>query len=175
MSYGKYDPYGRQDLPSDEGWKLKDVVFLLGTLGAAGTLATVVLGTVVIGGGALLIIGVPLFLLFSPILVPGGIIATIVGGGFLTFLAFTAAAIGGAWWLWNYFTGKQPTGTETVEGAKGRVKGMVGYGQQKASDMMGYGQQKASDYTGYGQQKASDTTGYGQQQMPTGYRTGVAA
>jgi len=58
----------------------RDVVFLLGTLGAAGTLATVVIGGTVIGGGALLFLGVPLLLLFSPILVPGGIIATIVTG-----------------------------------------------------------------------------------------------
>nr|AGG78360.1 oleosin-1 [Cosmarium turpinii] len=164
MSYGKYDPHSRHELQSEQSWRLKDVVFLLGTLGAAGTLATVVIGTVVIGGGALLLLGTPIFLLFSPILVPLGIIATVVGGGFLTFLVVSGSALGGIAWLWNYFTGKHPYGSETVDYTAGRVKGAADYTMEKASETIGYVEHKAADLVGMGQQKTSETAGYAQQQ-----------
>eukprot|EP00850_Spirogloea_muscicola_P020743 SM000225S07022 [mRNA] locus=s225:115753:116592:+ [translate_table: standard] len=89
------------------GWKVRDVVFLLFTLGTIATIATVVIGGTVIGGGGFLL------LIRQAIRVCGGALALVLGGA--TFIGFLA-------WLWNWWTGEKPPGAEQLEKGINRSK-----------------------------------------------------
>ncbi|CAI7744052.1 unnamed protein product [Closterium sp. NIES-54] len=121
--YGGGRGEGKHMLPSQQGYRTRDILFLLGTLGIAGTIATVVTATTVIGGGGFLFLISPLLLLFSPILVPLAIFGTVVGGGALFMATMTAMGVGSLVWFINYMRGKKPIGAESLDYVAGGVKG----------------------------------------------------
>eukprot|EP00850_Spirogloea_muscicola_P023146 SM000332S12451 [mRNA] locus=s332:82180:83020:- [translate_table: standard] len=100
------------------GWKVRDVVFLLFTLGTIATIATVVIGGTVIGGGGFLLlirqaIGICVPLTIATVVIGGGALALVLGGA--TFIGFLA-------WLWNWWTGEKPPGAEQLEKGINRSK-----------------------------------------------------
>ncbi|CAI5505141.1 unnamed protein product [Closterium sp. Naga37s-1] len=132
--YGGGRGEGKHMLPShQQGYRTRDILFLLGTLGVAGTIATVVTGTTVIGGGGFLLLISPLLLLFSPILVPLAIFGTVVGGGGLFMATMTAMGVGSLVWFINYMRGKKPIGAESLDYVAGGVKGATEYVGDKVS------------------------------------------
>ncbi|CAI5930648.1 unnamed protein product [Closterium sp. NIES-64] len=131
--YGGGRGEGKHMLPSQQGYRTRDILFLLGTLGIAGTIATVVTATTVIGGGGFLLLISPLLLLFSPILVPLAIFGTVVGGGALFMTTMTAMGVGSLVWFINYMRGKKPIGAESLDYVAGGVKGATEYVGDKVS------------------------------------------
>eukprot|EP00270_Netrium_digitus_P003492 TRINITY_DN1406_c0_g1_i1.p1 TRINITY_DN1406_c0_g1~~TRINITY_DN1406_c0_g1_i1.p1 ORF type:complete len:159 (-),score=36.68 TRINITY_DN1406_c0_g1_i1:113-589(-) len=142
---GRYT--GLEEPYEKSGWRFRDYVVLAIWLGFLATIGTVVTAATVIGGGGLLLVGTPLLLLFSPILVPGGIILAIVTGGGLALAVATAAGIGLLVWVYNYFTG-QHVGAETFETLTGKTKEFTSKGIDTLQHATGYAKEQAGATAG---------------------------
>lgn len=68
-----------------------------------------------------LTVATPLFVIFSPVLIPAAITAFLLITGFLSSGGFGLAAISVLSWMYQYMTGKRPPGAEQLEYAKGRL------------------------------------------------------
>ncbi|KAG5048518.1 hypothetical protein JHK85_009621 [Glycine max] len=87
-----------------------------------------------------LIIATPLLVIFSPILVPAAFVLFLVASGFLFSGGCGVAAIAALSWIYNYVSGNQPAGYDTLDYAKG-------YLADKARDV----KERAKDYGSYAQ------------------------
>ncbi|KAL9660420.1 hypothetical protein QQ045_025234 [Rhodiola kirilowii] len=87
-----------------------------------------------------LTIATPLFVIFSPVLVPALIATLMIISGFLFAGGCGAAALVGFTWLYSYTTGKQPFGTSQIDYMKDEIGG-------KARDMKEF----VKDYAKAGQ------------------------
>ncbi|KAL9675434.1 hypothetical protein QQ045_003636 [Rhodiola kirilowii] len=90
-----------------------------------------------------LAIATPLFVLFSPVLVPALITIFMILTGFLFSGGSGTAALVGFTWLYNYVTGKRPVGTDQIDYMKDEIGG-------KAKDMKDF----VKDYAKAGQNRA---------------------
>lgn len=90
-----------------------------------------------------LAVATPLFVLFSPVLVPALITVVMIITGFMLSGGSGTAAIMGFTWLYNYVTGKHPVGTDQIDYMKDEIGG-------KARDMKDF----VRDYGKTGQQRA---------------------
>ena len=89
----------------------------------------------------------PLFLLFSPILVPAAIVTALAVTGFLTAGAFSLTAFSSISWLVSYLRGVRERAPEFVEHAKRRVQEAGGHVEQRAKEA---GQRRAQQQEGGG-------------------------
>ncbi|MCO5562444.1 hypothetical protein L7F22_016072 [Adiantum nelumboides] len=107
------------------------IALFLGGLAIAGIVITLVLLT-------------PVFLFFSPILVPAGIILFLCVAGVLTVAGAGVTFLSVVSWLYNYFKGRHPPGAdqfdharrravETAEAAKHRARELGSQVQSKAA------------------------------------------
>lgn len=94
-----------------------------------------------------LIIATPVLVLFSPVLVPAGIVLFLVTAGFLFSGACGVAAISTLSWIYNYVAGKHPPGADQLDYARSRIA-------NKARDM----KERAKEYGNYVQHKAQEAT-----------------
>ncbi|WOG84061.1 hypothetical protein DCAR_0103241 [Daucus carota subsp. sativus] len=94
-----------------------------------------------------LVIATPVLVLFSPILVPAGIVVCLVTAGFLFSGTCGVAAISLLSWIYNYVSGKHPPGSDQLDYARSRIA-------NKARDM----KERAQEYGTYVQQKATEAT-----------------
>ncbi|GLU01477.1 hypothetical protein SLE2022_187840 [Rubroshorea leprosula] len=114
----------------------------------------------IIGGGLLLLSGLtltgivialviatPLLVLFSPILVPAGIVTFLVATGFLFSGGLGVAGIAALSWMYNYATGKQPVGSDRLDRAKMMLSNTARDVKEKAKEYGQHGQQKAQEVT----------------------------
>ncbi|RAL52249.1 hypothetical protein DM860_016098 [Cuscuta australis] len=92
------------------------------------TLAATVIGLAVV---------TPLFVIFSPILVPAVAAALLVSIGFLSSGAFGLAAVSVLSWMYQYMTGKNPPGAAQLEYAKGRIGTTAREVKDKAAEKFG--------------------------------------
>ncbi|ESQ40690.1 hypothetical protein EUTSA_v10015089mg [Eutrema salsugineum] len=77
------------------------------TAGAA--LALLLFAGITLGGSAVgLAVSTPLFVIFSPILVPATIATTLLATGFTASGSFGATALSIFMWLYKRYTGKEP-------------------------------------------------------------------
>ncbi|MED6135493.1 Oleosin 1-like [Stylosanthes scabra] len=104
--------------------------------------------TAVVAGGSLLILAglllvgtvigltaiAPLFVIFSPVLVPAVIAVALLGLGFLASGSFGVAAITVLTWIYKYVTGKHPPGADQLDTARHKL-------MNKAREIKVYGQQ----------------------------------
>nr|ADB03184.1 oleosin I [Vernicia fordii] len=111
--------------------------------------------TAVTAGGSLLVlsgltltgtvigltIATPLFVLFSPVLVPAVITVFLIVTGFLASGGFGVAAISVLSWIYRYVTGKQPPGAESLDQARMKLAG-------KAREMKDRAEQLGQHVTG---------------------------
>ncbi len=130
---GGYDA-GMKTLMPQRGPSTSQVIAVLALLPVGGTLlalAGITLAGTVIG----LCIATPLFLVFSPVLLPAAITIGLAVAGFFTSGAFGLTALSSLSWVLNSF--RQATGTvpELADEAKRRMADMAGYVGQKTKDV----------------------------------------
>ncbi|KAH7440757.1 hypothetical protein KP509_03G009000 [Ceratopteris richardii] len=98
------------------------VAFVLGGLAIAGIVITLLLLT-------------PVFLFFSPILVPAGIILFLCVAGVLTAGGVGVTFLSVATWIYNYFKGRHPPGAEQIDLARRRAMEAAEAARQKAREL----------------------------------------
>lgn len=90
-------------------------------------------------------VAVPLFVLFSPVLVPATIVIGLAVAGFLTSGACALTALSSFSWVMNYIRQQQGTVPEQLDSAKQRVADMAGYVGQKTKEVGQGIENKAQD------------------------------
>ncbi|CAN6446125.1 unnamed protein product [Victoria cruziana] len=129
------------------------VVAVLALFPVGGTLLTLsgvtLTGTLI--GLALL---TPLFLLFSPVLVPAAILIVLSIAGFLTSGAFGLTAISSFSWLYKQVSGKGGSVVEQIEHAKRRAQEAAGQAAHRAQETAGHIGQRAREAGQAAQQRA---------------------
>lgn len=132
-----YQQRGEQQGPS--AGKILAVITLLPVGGTLLFLA----GLTFIGTLIGLALSTPVFLLFSPILVPAAITIGLAIAGFLTSGAFGVTGLSSLSWVFNYF--KRTSVPEQLDFAKRRVQDMAGYTGQKTKEVGQEIQSKAQE------------------------------
>ncbi|KAG8374307.1 hypothetical protein BUALT_Bualt11G0118100 [Buddleja alternifolia] len=117
------------------------------------------LATLVISGGILLLLTgltltaavlgliffAPLILVSSPIWIPIGILIFITIAGFVSFFGFGVASVAAGSWLYRYFRGFHPPGSDRVDYARTRIADTAGHVKDYAREYGGYLQSKVKD------------------------------
>ncbi|XP_028765364.1 oleosin 1-like [Neltuma alba] len=96
-------------------------------------LSALILAGTVIG----LTIVTPLFVLFSPVLVPALIALMLLGLGFTASGGFGVAAVTAITWIYRYVTGQHPAGSDQLQTARHKLT-------NKARDIKDYAQQNVT-------------------------------
>lgn len=123
-------------------------------VGSLLALAGLLLAGSVIG----LMIAVPLFLLFSPVIVPAALTIGLAMTGLLASGMFGLTGLSSISWVMNYLRGTRKSVPEQLEYAKRRMADAVGYAGQKGKEMGQHVQNKAQEAKQYDISKAHDTT-----------------
>ncbi|EHA8591720.1 oleosin 1 [Cocos nucifera] len=134
---------------------------LLGRLQDRAPTSTQVVGflTLVISGGFLLLLtgltltgtvaGLvffgPIILLTCPIWFPVAAVIFIAIAGFLSFCGFGVAVVAGATWLYRYFSGRHPMGSDRVDYARSRIADTASHMKDYAWEYGGYLHSRAKD------------------------------
>ncbi|KAL8118384.1 oleosin H2-like [Apium graveolens] len=103
------------------------------TLFPLGGLLLLISGIILTGTIIGLAVATPLFVIFSPVLVPAVLALGLAVTGFLTSGAFGITALSSLAWLVKYF--RQGQGYDAAEMAKQRAQGMAGYVGHRARDV----------------------------------------
>ncbi|KAH6798757.1 Oleosin family protein [Perilla frutescens var. frutescens] len=117
------------------------------------------LATLVISGGILLLLSgltltatvlgliffTPLILISSPIWVPAGFLIFVVVSGLLSFLGCGVAAVPAVSWIYRYFRGLHPPGSDRFDYARTRLADTAGHVKDYAREYGGYLQGKVKD------------------------------
>lgn len=104
--------------------------------------------TFLVAGGSLLFVGglaltgtvitlillTPVFIFFSPVLVPAGFFLFLALAGTLTAGGFAIAAVSAISWLYKYFKGRHPPGSEQIDYARTRIQDTASHVREKARD-----------------------------------------
>ncbi|OVA08477.1 Oleosin [Macleaya cordata] len=117
------------------------------TAATIGAVMLVLSGLTLTGTVISLIIVTPLLVLFSPILVPAGIVLFLTTTGFLFSGGMGVAALSALSWIYNYVAGKHPPGSDRVDYARMRLA-------SKARDV----KERAKEYGQYVQNKAQEVS-----------------
>ncbi|KAL1203388.1 Oleosin 20.3 kDa [Cardamine amara subsp. amara] len=107
-----------------------------------------------------LLVSIPLFLLFSPVIVPAALTIGLAATAILASGLFGLTGLSSVSWVLNYIRGTTESVPEQLDYAKRRMADAVGYAGMKGKEMGQYVQDKAheareTDLT-------TDTTGTGQ-------------
>ena len=100
------------------------VTLAKGVAAAAAAGSMLLLSALTLTGTVLaLIVATPLLVLFSPVLVPAAIAATVLTAGFVSSGAFGAAAVGVLAWMYKYLSHgtSSPPGADTVDHAGAKL------------------------------------------------------
>ena len=92
-----------------------------------------------------LIMATPLMVLFSPILVPAGIVTFLMITGFLFSGGCGVAAITALSWTYNYVQGKHPPGADQLDYAGNKLASTARDMTEKAKEYGQYVQHKAQE------------------------------
>ena len=107
--------------PGPVGWVL--LIGLVGTLAVVSAIALTLLA--------------PVFLFFSPILVPMGIVLFLCAAGIVTAGGTGLAALLSALWFYRYYQGKHPRGSDKLEHVFERVHEIAEQLEHKGKDVVG--------------------------------------
>ncbi|KAF8388894.1 hypothetical protein HHK36_025575 [Tetracentron sinense] len=107
------------------------------TAATIGAVLLVLSGLTLTGTVVSLVIATPVLVLFSPILVPAGIVIFLATTGFLFSGGFGVAALSALSWIYNYVAGKNPPGSEKLDYARMRLANKAREVKERAKD---YGQ-----------------------------------
>ncbi|KAM1478031.1 hypothetical protein TB2_039238 [Malus domestica] len=87
----------------------------------------------------------PLIIVSSPIWVPLGIILFLTAGFFVSMCGFGAAAVAGLSWMYRYFKGMHPPGSDRVDYARSRIYDTASHVKDYAREYGGYLHSKVKD------------------------------
>ena len=157
--YGQsgYGGGGYKSMMPESGPSSTQVIsFLVGVplVGSLLAIAGLLLAGSVIG----LMISIPLFLLFSPVIVPAAITIGLATTGFLTSGMFGLTGLSSISWVMNYLRRTRGGVPDQLEYAKRRMADAVGYAGQKGKEVGQFVQDKAHDAKQYDISKPHDTT-----------------
>ncbi|CAH8357067.1 unnamed protein product [Eruca vesicaria subsp. sativa] len=173
--YGQsgYGGGGYKSMMPESGPSSTQVIsFLVGVplVGSLLAIAGLLLAGSVIG----LLISIPLFLLFSPVIVPAAITIGLATTGFLTSGMFGLTGLSSISWVMNYLRRTRGSVPDQLEYAKRRMADAVGYAGQKGKEMGQFVQDKAHDAKQYDISKPHDTTTITKGHETTTQRTAAA-
>ncbi|WCJ36118.1 Oleosin family protein [Euphorbia peplus] len=137
----------RTDKSTGTGPSRSQILALVTLLPVSGTLlllAGITLTGTLIG----LAVATPVFILFSPIIVPAAFVVAMSVMGFLTSGAFGITALSSLSWMANYVRRIRGTFPQQMDQAKRRAQEMTGHMGQKARDMGQAVQNKAQEVAG---------------------------
>ncbi|KAM7273798.1 hypothetical protein ACFE04_028462 [Oxalis oulophora] len=117
------------------------------TAATAGGSLLVLSGLTLAGTVVCLTIATPLFVIFSPVLVPAVITLSLLFTGFLASGGFGVAAITVLSWIYRYVTGRHPPGADSLDQARHKLA-------MKAREMKDKAEQFGQQHVG-GQQTSS--------------------
>ncbi|KAI5083710.1 hypothetical protein GOP47_0003453, partial [Adiantum capillus-veneris] len=107
---------------------------------------------IIVGGGILatitvisLIVLTPVFIFFSPILVPLGFVLFLCAAGLLTAGGAALATVTAISWVYKYFKGRHPPGAEQVDYAVRQLQETAEHVKHKARDLGGQIQSKGQE------------------------------
>ncbi|KAL6175354.1 hypothetical protein ACLB2K_051995 [Fragaria x ananassa] len=92
-----------------------------------------------------LIFFTPILIVSSPIWVPLGTVLFLATAGFVSMCGFGAAAVGGLSWMYRYFKGMQPPGSDRVDYARSRIYDTASHVKDYAKEYGGYLHSKVKD------------------------------
>ncbi|KAK9080361.1 hypothetical protein SSX86_000119 [Deinandra increscens subsp. villosa] len=92
-----------------------------------------------------LIFFAPIIIFTSPIWVPIGTLLFVVVAGFVSVCGSGLAAVGSVYWLYKYFKGLHPVGSERVDYARSRIADTASHVKDYAREYGGYFQGKVKD------------------------------
>lgn len=135
-------PHGQdQSRGSSSGGMMKNIsgsqIMAVVTLFPLGGLLLLLAGITLTGTLIGLAVATPLFVIFSPVLIPAVLTIGLAVTGFLTSGAFGITALSSLSWIVNYLrqAGGSAAGGDPIEMAKQRVQGTAGYVGQKVRDV----------------------------------------
>ncbi|KAF9613932.1 hypothetical protein IFM89_013179 [Coptis chinensis] len=117
------------------------------TAATLGTIALVLSGLTLTGTVIALVMATPILVLFSPILVPAGIVLFLTVTGFLFSGGFGVAALSALTWIYNYVSGKHPAGSDQLDYARMRLANKAREVKDRAKEYGQYVQNKAQEAT----------------------------
>ncbi|KAK2413663.1 Oleosin family protein [Trifolium repens] len=120
-NYSEKSPSASQILAVITGFPVGVILLSLAGLSLLGTLTGLAVTT-------------PLFILFSPVLVPATIVIGLAVAGFLTSGAFGLTALSSFSWVMNYIRETQGTVPEQLESVKRGMADVAGYVGQKTKE-----------------------------------------
>ncbi|ESQ46947.1 hypothetical protein EUTSA_v10028039mg [Eutrema salsugineum] len=155
---GGYGPGGYKSMMPESGPTTTQVLSLLVGVPVVGSLLALA-GLLLAGSVIGLMVALPLFLLFSPVLVPAALTIGLAMTGFLASGMFGLTGLSSISWVMNYLRGTRKSVPEQLDYAKSRMADAVGYAGQKGKEMGQFVKNKAQDAKQYDiSSKTHDTT-----------------
>ncbi|KAI9075579.1 hypothetical protein K1719_042485 [Acacia pycnantha] len=121
----RYDGGVKGSLFPEKGLSTSQIIAVLAGVPIGGTLLMLA-GFTLMGTLLGLAVTVPLFVLFSPVLVPATMVIGLAVAGFLTSGACALTALSSFSWVMNYIRQTQGTTPELLDSAKRRMADMAG-------------------------------------------------
>ncbi|XP_068309409.1 oleosin G-like [Pyrus communis] len=115
------------------------------TLLVSGAILLLLTGLTVTATVLGLIIFTPIIIISSPIWVPLGAVLVLTAGFFVSMCGFGAAAVAGLSWVYRYFKGMHPLGSDRVDYARSRIYDTASHVKDYAREYGGYLHSKVKD------------------------------
>ncbi|XP_061365202.1 oleosin G [Gastrolobium bilobum] len=115
------------------------------TLLVTGSILLLLTGLTVAGTIMGLIFFSPLIIVSSPIWVPAGTLLFLATAGFLSMCGFGLVLVASVSWMYRYFRGLHPPGSDRVDYARNRIYDTASHVKDYAREYGGYLQSKVKD------------------------------
>ncbi|KFK33678.1 hypothetical protein AALP_AA5G045600 [Arabis alpina] len=136
--------YGYDADVKNRGPSSTQLVSLIAGLPIGGSLLALA-GLTLAGSVVGFMVSIPLFLLFSPVIVPAALTVALAVTGILASGLFGLTGLSSVSWVLNYLRGTSDSVPEQLDYAKRRMADAVGYAGQKGKEMGQYVQDRAHD------------------------------
>ncbi|KAJ7970641.1 Oleosin-like protein [Quillaja saponaria] len=137
------DQYQSQQNYQQQSGRSHQVVKAATAVTAGGSLL-VLSGLTLVATVIALSIATPLFVIFSPVLVPAVITVGLLITGFLASGGLGVAAVTVLSWIYSYVTGKHPPGADQLDTAPMKLAGKAREIRDRSGEHYGHGQQHGS-------------------------------
>ncbi|KAI4335820.1 hypothetical protein L6164_014429 [Bauhinia variegata] len=111
----------------------------------SGAILLMLTGITITGTVLGLIFFTPLIILSTPLWVPAGTVFFLTTAGFLTACGFSVVVVAALSWMYRYFRGLHPPGSDRVDYARSRIYDTASHVKDYAREYGGYLQSKVKD------------------------------